>query len=310
MPEIIMKLISILFPAFLGYFLKKVGIFGPKDYTIVTRLMLFVTMPAVVISSFSGFSMNVSMLGVPALGLSLNLMLIVISLLITIPLRGKLKDRELLALMICGFNMGNFVIPFVKECMGLESVAVASLFDTGNTIMCLGGNYIIISSILDRSGERITVKRILKKLFGNPILPTYLTMAVLSLAGVRVPETVTTLLKPLADANTLVATFVLGLMMEIKFSKEYLGVAGRILGLKYLLDACIAVGIFFLIPFDPATKRILICCAFAPIPGMSPIFAEEMGCDVNIAGFTGMVSTVLSCAIIPILAGCMGMLGT
>ena len=306
MSTIIIKLLSLMVPVALGYILKRKRMFGEKDYLIVSKIMVNITMPASVISSFATFSMDASMLGITLIAFLSNLVILAAAWILTLKHQKNLPERRLQMMLIAGFNMGNFVIPFVREFMGLGGLTITSLFDTGNTIMCLGGNYIIISSLLHSEGKKLTAKDVVKKLFGNAVLPTYILMVILSLLKVRIPDTVVSVLTPMANANSFVAVFMLGLMMEIDFSERYMKSAGAALLKKYALGIAVAVLYFTLLPFELNIRQIMVFCALAPIPSLSPIFAGEMGCDVEVAGFTAAASMLISCILLPIAAAIMG----
>ena len=55
-------------------------------------------------------------------------------------------------LNLSGYNIGTFVIPFAQSFLGPMGVIAASLFDTGNSAICLGGAYSLASMVKDGCG--------------------------------------------------------------------------------------------------------------------------------------------------------------
>ncbi len=139
MTNIILKLIALLLPVALGYFLKKIHFFGDTDYRILAKIALNITLPAAVISSFSGFHMDLSLLGVAVAAFAANWVVLLFIYFTSWRRKNDPKGRALQMFCGSGFNMGNFMIPFVQQFLGSNGVAVTAIFDSGNTFMCTGG---------------------------------------------------------------------------------------------------------------------------------------------------------------------------
>ena len=60
------------------------------------------------------------------------------------------KEAQAFAMLnSCGYNIGNFTLPFVQSFLGPVGVITTSLFDTGNACICLGGAYSVASMVKD-----------------------------------------------------------------------------------------------------------------------------------------------------------------
>ena len=70
---ILVKALSFVLIIAAGYGLKKVGLFCATDYRIVMKIIMHLTLPAVIITSFDDFSMDPSLMGIILLGLCANL---------------------------------------------------------------------------------------------------------------------------------------------------------------------------------------------------------------------------------------------
>ena len=299
--EILTKMLSLLGPLALGYFLKKVHFFGETDYRLLGKIALNITLPAAVICSFANFELDYSLLSIVLIAFLSNWA----GLLFTYFTTGKDRnDRKLRSLkMICAssFNMGNFLIPFVQQLLGGSGVALTALFDSGNTVMATGGVYIFTTSVIKAEGEKVTVEDIFRKLFHSVTILTYLTLIILALFGIRPPEALVTVAQPTGNANAFVSMFMIGLMFEIRFDKAYIKAAFGILWRKYFCALLLALVFYFLLPFDGLTRQVLVMCAFAPIPSIAGIYTEQIQGDVGLASFTTSLSFLISCGIMVVL---------
>lgn len=68
MAEVLRHSASYVFILALGYFLKRVGVFGKQDYKVLTQVVLCVTLPAAVITNFASMEWRTSLLMLPVLG--------------------------------------------------------------------------------------------------------------------------------------------------------------------------------------------------------------------------------------------------
>lgn len=68
--------------------------------------------------------------------------------------RNRDRNTRILHLMnLCGYNVGCFALPFLQGFVGPYGVALACLFDVGNSLVATGGGYAVAESLL-REGER------------------------------------------------------------------------------------------------------------------------------------------------------------
>ena len=75
MENVVLKAIAFVFIIALGYGLKKAGVFKRADYKMMSRVVLNITLPAAVITSFASFDLDMSLLYLIPIGLVCNLAL-------------------------------------------------------------------------------------------------------------------------------------------------------------------------------------------------------------------------------------------
>ena len=298
--EIVIKLIAMLAPVALGYFLKRVGFFGKTDYRILAKIAINITLPCTVVASFAKLELDRSLISISALAFVLNIAVLAYAWFTS----AGIKERKLRCMdmfSVVGFNMGNFLIPFAQQFMGSAGVAVTALFDAGNSPMCTGGHYIAITTMVGEEGRKTTVADVFRKLLASPPLLVYILMIIMTAAKLRIPEPVAEICSLTGNANAFVSMFMMGLMFEIHFEKEYMQEAAFVLIRKYLFSAVVALICFYLLPFELLVRQVLVLIAFAPIPSLAAIFTENVKGDVGLCSFITSCSFILSSLFITVL---------
>lgn len=69
MQEILMRAGCFVAIILLGYILKRIGFFKEEDFSVLSKIVLKITLPAAIISSFAGKEIDLSMLSISLLGL-------------------------------------------------------------------------------------------------------------------------------------------------------------------------------------------------------------------------------------------------
>ena len=143
----------------LGYILRRVGFFKQEDFNVLSKIVLKITLPAAIITSFAGKSIELNLLSVLFVGLGSGLLYMGLGYLIN---RNNGRESQAFwVLNLSGYNIGNFTLPFVQSFLGPMGVIATSVFDVGNAFVCLGGAY-SVSTNLKGSG-RLSIKEIYVK---------------------------------------------------------------------------------------------------------------------------------------------------
>ena len=303
MLDVLLKAAGFVLAIALAYTLKRVGFFGPKDYQIVSKVVLNVTLPAAVIMSFASFTMDNRLLFVVLLGLGCNLVAILAGRF----LAGRRQGAERAFFMIntSGYNIGCFTLPYVQSFLGSFGVVVTCMFDVGNAVMCTGGTYALVSATTGVGEDKTTVKGTVKKLLSSVPFDIYMLMLLLAVAGVRIPQALVTVATPIGSANGFMAMFMIGLMFDIKLDRAHLGMVAKILGARYALAAGFAALFYFCMPFPLEIRQVLAILVFAPVGSLAPIFTEKCKGDPAVSSMTGSLSIVISIVIITTLLSAM-----
>ena len=97
----------------LGSFLRRVGILKPEAFSAISGLVLNVTIPAVIITNLNGVRIEGVMLGVAALGLLSNVVLLAWALFLTRGIEDR-DRRDFMRLNLGGYSVGPFALPYVR----------------------------------------------------------------------------------------------------------------------------------------------------------------------------------------------------
>ena len=116
MAEVLMKAGSFVAVIIMGNLLRRAGFFKEEDFYVLSKIVLKITLPAAIISNFSGIDLKPSMLVVTLLGFAGGILYIAVAFFMSIG-----KDREERAFNILnlpGYNIGNFTMPFAQSFLG------------------------------------------------------------------------------------------------------------------------------------------------------------------------------------------------
>lgn len=278
----------------LGMTLRKFGVFRETDFRVLSTIVIKITLPATIISSFAGQTIDPKLLILAAMGLGGGILYLLLGLLLN--LRSGKDRRAFEMLNLPGYNIGNFTLPFVQSFLGPMGVITTSLFDTGNAFICLGGAYGVASSV--KAGGRFDVGRVARALGTSVPFLCYILVVSLNLLHISIPGPVIEFAGIIAGANAFMAMLMIGVGFRITADRTQIGSMVRILSVRYAVAAVLALVCYFVLPFDLAIRQTLVILVFAPIGSAVPAFTAELGSDVGLSSAINSVSIVISIVVI------------
>ncbi len=273
----------------LGFVLRKVGYFKQEDFLVLSKITIRITLPASIIAGFAGKELDPSMLVFLLLGLGGGVLYMLVGWLLQ--RKGDPEQKAFYVLNMPGYNIGNFTSPFVQGFLGSTGVVVTSLFDTGNAFVCLGGALGVASMI--RSGSGLDLKRLGKALLTSVPFLCYITMTVLNLIGLSLPDPITTFAGIVGSANPFIAMLMIGVGFQLG-GKGQLGQILKILIPRYAIAAVLAVACYYLLPFSLEARQAVVILLFSPIASAVPAFTGEIGGDTGLSSAINSISIVIS----------------
>lgn len=293
MLDIVMRAASFVGIILLGYFLKKIGFFKQEDFSVLAKITIRITLPCAIITSFSGKTIDPAMLSLTVLAICCGLLYIVIGYVMNI--RNSKEKQAFEMLNLPGYNIGTFVIPFVQSFLGPMGVLAVSLFDTGNAVICLGGAYSLAAMVKDGSG--FSVKRIVKALAKSVPFACYITMLLMNLLKLQVPDFVLSFAEIGANANAFMAMLMIGVGFKLESNKTQIRTVVRLLSIRYGVAFALSMLCYHLMPFELEVRQALVILLCSPIGSAVPGFTEELKGDVGLSSAMNSIAIIISIVI-------------
>ena len=298
MTTILLNALSIMLVLFLALLLKKIKILHQKDGALTSKMVVYLTLPATILIGVNHTKLSNIFFILMFMGLFFNLLLVFLGKFIG--RKATVDERGLYMFDLSGYNIGNFSIPFVSSFFP-AAIPFLAMFDMGNSLMVTGTTQAIVELSSDRKKHGFILQEIFGVLFRNPPFVVYIFMFILAIFGLSFPDKWLIPIRPLANANTLLSIFTIGLFMEFRLPKGKLKLVLKILTWRYLLAFILASLVYFFLPFPAIIKEILLLIFFCPMSFLHMIQAIELGNDKALAGLTISLSMFISLILMSII---------
>ena len=289
METILVKAAGLALMIFAGYGLKRLGVFRTEDAKVISRIVVHLTLPAALITGFRTFHFDASYLALIVIALVSNFALLGVGLRRT--RGGDLATRGLYALNVSSYNIGCFVLPFVQSFLPPEALVGVSMFDAGNCPVNSGVAYAIVSA--RSSGQRVRLGFVLDKLVHYVPFMTYLTLMVLSILGITLPEPVYQVASTVGGANTFLAMVMIGMLFEVRVEREDRRLILEILAVRYGCSLAMAA-LVWVLPLPLLIRQVSVLAMMAPIPSVTMVYCEKCGCKPSLYGVLNSLSIAVS----------------
>lgn len=298
MGNALFKCFIMIFLIALGFVLKKIGIFKQEDSKVLSKIMMYITLPALVINAFRNFELDPRLLYFIFLAIVTNGIMSVVGWRL-----GKKETPEANAMYVMslnGYNIGSFCIPFVSNIFPTQVVDVV-MFDIGNALMNCGSVYSCAMMLL-QPDSKFSLKKILKKLFTSFPFDMYIVIFTLSLLHVNFPDRVYEVATTVAGANTPCVMLMLGMLFEIRLTKDARRQVLEIITVRTICELAFAAVALFVLPLPFELRRVAAMLVCAPISSMTAIFCATFDCDPDVYGTVTSLSIPISIALMMGLA--------
>ena len=192
---------------------------------------------------------------------------------------------------VSSYNIGCFVLPFVQSFLPPEALVGVSMFDAGNCPVNSGVAYAIVSA--RSSGQRVRLGFVLDKLVHSVPFMTYLTLMVLSILGITLPEPVYQVASTVGGANTFLAMVMIGMLFEVRVEREDRRLILEILAVRYGCSLAMAT-LVWVLPLPLLIRQVSVLAMMAPIPSVTMVYCEKCGCKPSLYGVLNSLSIAVS----------------
>lgn len=298
MLEIAAKALSLIAIVGIGFGLKRLGWLKQSDFKLFARLVLTLTLPCALFTSFNDYHLDYALLGLVVVGF----VAVIVQQLIGFALaaRGGRRQQAFAVINSGTYNIGAFATPYLSGFMGPHAMIYSTLFDMGNAFASAGVGYGWGTALAGAPGSyrwRDTVRT----LAGSPVFVTYVALLAMRLLDWRLPDPVIVFTSTVGAANPFLAMLMIGVGLELKLRRDKYLIAARHLAVRYVFAAVVAVACWTLLPLPAEARLVVVMLLFAPIASMVAAFTSKAGLDVELSSFMTSVTLVVGIVVMPAL---------
>jgi malate permease and related proteins len=287
-------LLSLLF-ILLGYFLKRIGLLNEADSKSISKIILNVTLPALILRTITGTTLIPSLIFLPFSAIGYGVL--VCGILLFINRKETEADKAILSMGSIGFNNGMFAYPIVEGVFGLVGLQYLAFFDIGSGLSVFGLSYMLAAYFRakrDQSDFRMTPGIFFRMILGSIPFMSYIAALLLNLSQVPIPAFIDGILAVPARANMFLVLILIGL--HLNFSLE--GADGKkilqILGLRYVLGILLSIFILNLPIENEQLHGVLSILFILPVSMTILPYSNTFGFEIKTGGVLVNYSILIS----------------
>ncbi len=307
MLDVILKVLSFVITILIGVAAGHSGKFGDGADRLISKIVFNLTLPCAIIRAFEGSELDRSLLGLIVVGFLANAAPFFLSLVVY---RNRPREERIIQQAnVAGYNIGCFALAFVQAFFPASAAVATCLFDAGNSLMCTGGVWALIRAFVlgtDYQCFKDKARVFCRALLSSVSFDCYIVLILLGLFGLRIPSSVLVLIDPIANANSFLAMFMVGLMISFSVDKAKVKQLLRLLGWRWSFAAVLSLLALFVLPFDTPIRQVVAVLAWAPAPSMGPVYTLWAGADKGLAGMANAISILAGVVIMTALVLAMG----
>ncbi|MGV8907353.1 MAG: AEC family transporter [Propionicimonas sp.] len=296
--EIAARALSLVAIVGIGLGIKRLGWVTKEHFGLFAKLVLGVTLPCALLTSFNDYHLDRALLGLTVLGLLVNVVQQGIGYLLALR-RGR-REQAFAVLNSGTYNIGAFATPYLSGFMGPHAMIYSSLFDIGNAVASAGIGYGWGTALAGEQGAH-RWRDTARTLATSPVFVTYIGLLLLKLFDLRLPDVLITFTSTVGAANPFLAMLMIGIGLELRLHRSKYVAAARHLAVRYAFSVVVAVACWTLLPLPVEARVVLVMLLFAPIASMVPGFTGKAGLDVELSAFMTSVTLVIGIIVMPSL---------
>lgn len=270
--------------------MKKFNIITEKDGEVLAKLILNVTMPALIISSTSTINFNPSLGLLPLIAVSYGLLMAVIAIFLFRKYTGN--TRGMLSMLMPGFSVALFGYPFVEGIIGNKALNYMAMFDMGNSLCTLVIAYLVACYFSSEVSD-FTIKSILKQLLKSIPLIVYMIALIMSIVGFHFQGIILNIFQTVSKANMPLCFLAMGIYINFEM-KECNRNTVKILAVRYSVGLVIGLLLYYTLPLNAILREIILICLVMPPPISMLAFAVQFKFDKRFIGVLINIANIIS----------------
>lgn len=292
----------------LAVLLKKFGVLKKDDSALFSRIVLQVTLPAVIFSSLALQHFNNEFLLMAGIMAVIEIAVIIMAWLIATMLKFKPGEKGAL-ILVSAFGMTTMLgYPIIRQvfpgnAMAMEEAVVTSEFGVGLLLFILGP--LIAMYYGESKLEGKFIMKSVRKFFVSPIFIALVCGIGFSFIPFeRESQVFTTLVhffQLIGNANLLMVAFTIGLLVEFKQINHIYLFLGIAILLKLIVKPLLAVWFTDGPHFTEMMREIVLIETALPSAILTVVFAKQYNCRPDLVSMAIMVTLVLSVASVSLI---------
>lgn len=275
MNDVYYKTLILILTIALGCVLHHIGIFDKSDAQSISKIMMNITLPCVVVKNLNGITLSLDILAALIVGFAANLIFLSVTFLFA--KKGDPDDRVVKLFCFSSFNIGNYAIPILSTFVDAPAMAGVLAFNYPGTAVVTYGTVPVIGKAFYGERGASPLEMLRKNVLRNVPTVTCLVMLLLCLFHIALPESVAGVFSSIASANTTLAMLSIGILLDFKLPRSELVSDLYVVLIRFCTAILCGAAILFLLPASQDLRRALTLCVFAPISSAMPVMALHCG---------------------------------
>lgn len=281
----------------LGYLAKVVGLLKREDGDVINKVIIYVTLPALIYGAVRDSRFTYEALWMPLIGFAA----MAVALALFWPLAGRLTARPgargMALLGATAGNTGYLGLPLTQLVLGREFVVHAIYFDLFGTVLFLFTMGLFIG---ERCGEVPDGLGRHARLRAIATFPPLIALAAsYALKGFVMPGFMTMTIDTLGQGTVPLIMISIGLALEPVVISEGLSLLIGAVAVKLAVVPALALALAYVAGVDGPLAKVAILEASMPAAMLSLIIAARYELDTSLGSLIIVSTTVLSLATMP-----------
>jgi len=284
-----------------GYVAGKLGYLGGDFDRQLSRLVINITCPALILSSAMTGQLPDRQFILPLLLISIITYVLLAAAAFLLPrfLTKRKADEGALGFALMFGNVGFMGYPVVASIFGHEAIFYAAVLNVVNTFAVFTIGTVLIIGRADNDGSRFQRK----VLYSTPMLAAYLTIAIVALGIDNIPAIVSQPLTMLGNITVPAALLIIGSSMSHLSLRTMMGNA-TVYATSLLRLVVLPVAVWWItshMGFSPFVVNINTVVIAMPVATYGTILCLRYGRDTTMITEVTFITTLLSMLTIPAL---------
>ncbi len=284
-----------------GFVAGKLGYLGGDFDRQLSRLVINITCPALILSSAMTGQLPDRRYILPLLAISVITYVVLTAVAFLLPryLTRQQQDEGVVGFALMFGNVGFMGYPVVASIFGHEAVFYAAVLNVVNTFAVFTIGTVLVTGSSEVEGSRFQKK----VLYSTPMLAAYLTMAIVALEIDNIPAFVSQPLTMLGNITVPAALLIIGSSMSQLSLRTMLGNRTVYLTTLFRL-VLLPVAVYYLtslMGFSEFVVNINTLVIAMPVATYGTILCLKYGRDTTVITEVTFITTLLSMLTIPLL---------